>query len=140
MGVVPGRSTWSLGITKMSAYAAGQVWKYRTRPGEESSQLYISRVDHLPEGLAFHIYLDGLHLKNPAGEQSSLPHAPVNEETLKASVTALVTERAQVPDVSKGYNIWREAYDRGEAGVFDIPVAEVVQFIEEVANGAVRDA
>jgi hypothetical protein len=124
----------------MGAYAAGQVWRYHTRRGEESSQLYISRVDQLPEGAAFHIHLDGLHLKNRQGEQSSLPHAPVSEETLRASVTSLVAERAQVPDVSEGYNIWREAYDRGEAGVFNIPVARVIQFIEDIANGNARDA
>jgi hypothetical protein len=125
----------------MNTYAAGQIWKYRTRPGEESSQLYIAKVDRLPQELAFHIYLDALHLKNPrGGEQSSLTHAPVSERTLKASVTSLVAEHAQVPYVSEGYNIWREAYDRGEAGIFDISVAEVVQFIEEIANGTGRDA
>lgn len=122
-------------MSRLSVFEAGQIWEYRTRPGEESSRLYIARVDQLRGGAAFHIFLDGLHLKNPGGEQSSLGHAPVNEETLKASVTSLVAERANVPDVSEGYNLWRAAYDRGEAGVFDIPVANLIQFIEEIANG-----
>ena len=124
----------------MSAYAAGQVWKYRTRQGENSSQLYIAKVEPLPQGLAFHIYVDGLHLKNRRGEQTALPHAPVSEKTLNASVTSLVAENTHIPDISEAYDIWREAYDRGDAGIWDIPVAELVTIIEEVANGAEGDA
>ena len=127
----------------MSSFKVGQVWTYRTRPGEEASRLYIARVDNLPNLTAFHISVDGLRLKNPhsaAGYQTVLPHAPVDEETLKASVVSLAAENAPMPDISEGYGHWREAYDSGQGGVFNIPVAKIIEYIESIVAKGHRDA
>ena len=119
-------------------YAAGQIWSYHTRPGEEDSRLYIVRIDReLSAKPIFHIYVDGLKLKNPlmtGGIQDHLPHAPVSQESLDASVVALLKSDAPMPNIAEGYSLWRLAFGRGQAGVFTMPVKEVVQYIEDAFN------
>lgn len=47
-------------------FREGQIWRYDTRPGEENSHLFIARIDRgLGNQSIYHIYLDGLQLKNP---------------------------------------------------------------------------
>ena len=123
-----------------NTYAVGQVWSYQSRDHELDSKLYISQVDEeMPIGPVYHIYLDGLSIQNPHtadGVQTTFPHAPVSAETLDASVTELLqTRETDLPDVSEGYQMWRDAFDKGEAGVFTISVREIVQFIEDAVNG-----
>ena len=84
-------------------YAEGQVWNYKTREGEEESRLYIVKVESDEMlGWIFHIFVDGLEIKNPhlaGGVQSVLPHSPVSEVTLDKSVTSLLTESVEtMPD------------------------------------------
>jgi len=116
-------------------YEAGQVWRYQTRPGEEASRLYIVRVDReLSARPIFHIYLDGLKLKNAlmeGGVQKNLPHAAVSQESLDSSVIELLQAEAPMPNIGEGYAIWRLAFGRGETGVFTLPVKDVVQYIED---------
>lgn len=116
-------------------YQAGQIWSYKTRPGEEASRLYIARVDReLSARPIFHIYVDGLQLKNAlmeGGVQKNLPHAPVSQESLDSSVVELLQAEAPMPNIGEGYALWRLAFGRGEAGVFTIPVKDVVQYIED---------
>ena len=80
--------------TTAAEYKSGQVWKYKTRPGEENSLVYIVKVDRENGyGNIYHIYVDGLKIRNAkikGGIQSQLPHAPVDEKTLNYSVTALL--------------------------------------------------
>ena len=116
-------------------YQAGQIWSYQTRAGEEASRLYIVRVDReLSARPIFHIYLDGLNLKNALmadGVQKTLPYAPVGQESLDSSVVELLQADAPMPNIGEGYGLWRLAFGRGEAGVFTIPVKDVVQYIED---------
>lgn len=121
-------------------YKSGQVWKYKTRPGEENSLVYIVKVDREKGyGNIYHIYIDGLKIRNSkikGGIQSQLPHAPVDEKTLNDSVTALLREGGPMPDISEGYRAWREPFDAGNAGVFNIPVAKIIGFIEDIVSKA----
>jgi hypothetical protein len=63
--------------------------------------------------------------------QDHLPHAPVTRQALEASVTELVQEGAALPDISEGYAVWLLAFEKGQAGVFTLPVAQIVQHIED---------
>ncbi len=121
-------------------YKSGQVWKYKTRPGEEISLVYIVKVDsEKGYGNIYHIYVDGLRIRNSkikGGVQSQLPHAPVDEKTLNDSVTTLLRESGPMPDISEGYRAWREPFEAGTAGVFNIPVARIVDLIEDVVSKA----
>lgn len=119
----------------MTTYAEGQVWRYRTRPGEESSQLQIHRVEQVPAGEVFHISVDGLQIRNPfmpSGYQQKLMHSPVSRETLDASVTKLVREDgpAADEDFEEGYNLW--SGDKG--GIFSTDVASIVANIESIVT------
>ena len=128
-----------------SRYKEGQVWTYHTRPGEGASRVHIVRID--PDdgrGAIYHIYVDRLALKSPlmsAGVQDILPHAPVSAASLDASVVGLVETRTSgIPDISKAYAAWREAFDRGRGGVFTLPVSRIVQRIEDIVNGRAAEA
>lgn len=120
-------------------YQAGQVWEYQTRPGEEASRLYIVRVDsHETLGNIYHIFVKGVHIKNPhieGGIQTQLPHAPVDQKTLDASLTKLIKTTHSLPDITEGYNVWKESFDSGEGGVFNISVKQIIQYIEDVVGG-----
>ncbi len=116
-------------------FDVGQVWSYRTRPGEEASRIYIARIDRdLGSKSIFHLYIDGLKLKNPlieGGVQDHLVHVPVSKEALEASVISMTQEGVIPPDISEGYIIWREAFEQGRAGVFTISLQQIVQYIED---------
>ena len=121
-----------------AGYESGQIWQYKTRVGEEQSLLYIVKVDEIQGyGKIYHIYVDGIKIKNPhisSGFQTYLPHAPVDESTLNQSVTKQFNGKKSMPDISDGYKAWKEPFDKGEAGVFNIPVSKIIEYIEQVVN------
>ena len=111
------------------AYAAGQVWEYRTRAQDSGSLLKVQQVETDPAGKPiYHISLIGIHVQGLRGEEAQ--HLPVSRETLDASVTRLSSSRAPFPDPSEGITIWRDAH----GGVFTIPVAEIVDVIAASAT------
>ncbi|WP_193370384.1 hypothetical protein [Pelagibius marinus] len=116
-------------------FEVGQLWSYRTRPGEEDSRLYIARIDRdMGSKPIVHVYVDRLKLKNPLLEakvQDHLVHVPISREALEASVISLIQKDVTPPDISEGYIIWREAFLEGRAGVFTISLQQVVQYIED---------
>ena len=118
-----------------ASFEEGQIWRYQTRPGEEASRLFIARIDRgIGTQTIYHIYLDGLKLKNPlyeGGVQDHLPHAPVTRQSLETSVTELLEESATMPDIAEGYAAWLLAFEKGQAGVFTLPVNQIVQHIED---------
>lgn len=116
-------------------YEVGQIWSYRNRPGEDGSHVYIAIIDDADgDRPIFHIFIDGLKVKNPrsdTGYSKKISHAPVDKASLDASLTELLGRTDEIPDISDGYEIWREALNSGKAGVFDISVAEVIECIED---------
>jgi hypothetical protein len=123
------------GAAPAPAYAEGQVWEYRTRPGEEGSLLRIQHVEPWPAGdpveRVYHISVIGVRV---GGRMNlvELPHLPVSRTTLDASVTRLSTSTAAFPAGEEGRAMWREA----QGGVFTIPLAEIVA----AADDAMRQA
>lgn len=121
-------------------YKIGQVWNYSTREGEKGSRIFIVRADPDEKlGTIYHIYIDGLKIRNPnidSGVQDHLPHSPVSKKTLDESVTTLAIESTpDLPDVSEGYQTWKKAFDKGEGGIFTIPASKIIQFIEDIVAG-----
>jgi hypothetical protein len=129
-------------VLNMSAsateYSVGQIWEYKTRTHEATSRLYIVHIDeHEKIGKIYHIYVEGVKIKNThieCGIQDVLPHAPVDIKTLKLSLTRMIGTTKSLPDISDGYAVWKEAFDSGEGGVFNITVNKIIQYIEEVAG------
>lgn len=104
--------------------------------------MLILRRDDKPTGTVLHIALDGLRLGNlhlPGGVQPHLAHAPVTAEALRASVLELIQTGAPLPTDDSGYRQWREAADRGEAGVFTLPLAEILNLVGQAVTPATVD-
>jgi len=113
-------------------YATGQVWQYRTRPGDEGSLLKIQQVEAGGDaGPICHISIIGVHV-GPDGTINDIAHAPVSATTLDKSVTELAKTSARFQDVKPGIADWRAA----KGGVFTLSVAEIVDTIDGVARNA----
>ncbi|KIC62578.1 hypothetical protein [Chryseobacterium taiwanense] len=121
------------GTTK---YTVGQEWNYKTRKGEENSTLKILKIEEYPEtGKVIHISVNRLRMKNPAspeGFSQTLSHIPISEEALNKSITKVQNETKKMPDSTEmdGYSYWKKEFDNGNAGVFSIPVSEIVKGME----------
>lgn len=118
-----------------SAFQVGGIWNYRARPGEEGSFLVITKVEEAIRGndttLIYHVYIDGVNITDSDGSRIEIiPHMPFTEEALKQSLVLPIQTTAELPDFQSGYENWRRAYLAGEAGVFNIPVAQAITNLE----------
>ncbi|MGE8514419.1 MAG: hypothetical protein ACN6N7_17085 [Chryseobacterium culicis] len=127
----------SFSCIKKDPYRVGQEWNYKTRPTEKSSILKILKIEEYPEtGKVIHISISGLKMKNPAspsGYAETLTHIPISEEALDKSVTSLKNETGKKPDSLEmdGYSYWKKEFDKGDAGIFTIPISEIVGAMEK---------
>lgn len=116
----------------------GQIWKYKTRIGEENSTLTILKVEkYEKDGIVIHIYVNGLKVKNPhkpTGLSDEIGHLPLSKEALLKSVTTLVSENSTLPPYEEGYNRWKDAFDNNQGGVFSITVQEAIKYVEEAMS------
>jgi hypothetical protein len=121
-------------------FKAGQIWKYKTRTGEENSTVEILKVEKYDKsGIVVHIYVGGLKLKNPnkaSGYSEEIGHLPLSKEAVLKSVTSLVSENNELTDFEDGYNNWKEAFDSNKGGIFSITIKEAVQYVEEAMSNA----
>ena len=120
-------------------FREGQVWTYATRPGEEGSTLLINRIDDHPDfGRVFHLSLRELRVRSdnsPGGFATTMSHCPVSLETMEASAVDCIGDEPADPDHAEGYEQWRRAVDEEGAGVWTLPVAEIVDTMEQAING-----
>jgi hypothetical protein len=114
--------------------AVGQVWKYKSRPTEPASTLIILKLESLPTlGQVVHVAVSDLRIRNPRSPQGFtivIPHLPLAQSAVEASVTELVGHVAEPPDFSEGYRQWQEA----KGGAFKVSVVEAVEFVEKALN------
>ncbi|GLS17657.1 hypothetical protein GCM10007874_06720 [Labrys miyagiensis] len=119
-------------------YAVGQIWSYRTRPGEEASRILIDKIeDHAKLGHIFHISIADVKIQNglaPGGYSYSLPHLPVSQRTMDTSVVALVGQGGPNPAFEEGYAQWKPAFDAGKAGIWTITLSGIVGVVEKGLN------
>jgi hypothetical protein len=124
--------------TTTPKFRSGQIWNYQTRKGEESSWLTVVKTDSHPQlGNIIHISVSGLKFQNPHapdGFSTELEHLPIAEVSLLESVTELVETTDSFLDFPSGYDLWKEAFERKEAGIWSFPVQEIVRAMEEALN------
>lgn len=122
----------------MQPFAAGQVWTYNTRPGEDASRIIVCRVESDPKlGEIVHIHVNGLRFKNkhaPDGYSDRIGHMPYSGKALRDSVVALESTGAALPMFEDGYQQWRSAFDNGKAGVWTASVSVAVAGMEFALN------
>ncbi|GAA5527155.1 hypothetical protein [Herpetosiphon gulosus] len=117
----------------------GQVWRYHTRPNEPESAILINKIEyHSGLGAIFHISIAGVQVKNPHGDEplTQLDHFPVIAASLEQSLTELVDTNVDNPSYLEGYQSWREGFVQGKAGVFNIPIDQIINVVEEAINQA----
>ena len=123
-----------IGAVNAHDYAAGQQWSYQTRAGEEKSVVVIDLVEQDAKlGAIYHISILHVNIHKPGSavrKETDLPHVPVSQKTLDASVIALLKTGEPVAAYRQGYAIWKESFDAGKAGVFTIPVTQIIDIIE----------
>ncbi len=109
-------------------YEAGQVWEYRTRQQDAGSLLKVQRVEMMAQKRVYHISVVGVHFST-SGIAGILPHIPVSEETLDASVTKMSATRQDFPTTAldEGIEEWRKA----QGGVFTIPISQIVGIVDD---------
>jgi hypothetical protein len=119
------------------AFEAGQVWRYKTRPGEDNSRLYITRIDPWSKGeRIIHVYIDKIKIiDNPALDwnvQRDLSHIPITEQALKESVTRLAYTMDKPPNLSQEYYVWKQQQDEGWGFTrWNIPVNKIITQITD---------
>ncbi len=125
-------------VERSDFYAEGQVWEYRTRPGEEGSLLKIQRIESYPSSRTdetrrvYHISIIGVRVGPTA--QGALPHLPVSRETLDNSVIRRSNSAVAFPRVDDGVEIWR----RDQGGVFTLSVADIVGAVDQMLGQVPR--
>ena len=119
---------------KSVQFQVGQKWKFSGRLQDPEPRLVIGKIDFNDKtGNIIHVSVTGVRYKDPEAEggfSSYIGHLPFNEEALRKSVTEIISENNSFPEFQEGYNIWKEAFDQGEAGAFNISVAETVELLE----------
>jgi len=121
-----------------TSFKVGQVWAYQTRPQEPQARLTVVHIDRDPRlGIIVHVRLTGLHLRNPriaGGISTEVPHLPVAARALVQSVTRKLSDHGPLGEYLEGYHVWRKEFDAGTAGIFTVPLAEIIDGVEHGLN------
>jgi hypothetical protein len=123
-----------------SSYREGQVWGYQTRHCDEQSYLIIVKVDAAPgPNDVVHISVEGVRIMDPHNGRlavRTIGHIPISEEALSESVTEMLGVTTRFPDFHEGYEHWLSERNNSRAGYYTAPVAEIVEMIAQVMEGA----
>jgi hypothetical protein len=123
-----------------AGFAPGQVWTYRTRPGEGASRAVICRVDEATSaGAVVHVQVLGVALRNPAadgGVSTVAGHVPLTEAALRASVLERAPGRAACAGFEAAHAAWATAVAAGRAGAFKVPVAEALDAVQRAVDAS----
>jgi hypothetical protein len=122
-------------------FKVGQRWHYAARPQEPNSTVIILKIETDPNGIyIIHIAVEDVVISRSDVNKPStrIGHLPVSDDVLESSVTSIVEESVTLPDFQQGYQLWREAFDKGESGVFSLPVSECVESTEKALNTGIK--
>ena len=122
-------------------FEAGQIWSMLGRPKDGDAHLLILAVTGEPSREPIYsVAVTGVKIKNPScegGVQDVLPHAPVSEKVLGDAAIDLVARdgpTADHPDHADAYRQWQQSCEDGDAGVFTIPIVEILDLVEQVVS------
>lgn len=118
-----------------SPFEPGQVWTYKVRAGDEASRAIVLQVDEAtPVGAVVHFCLTKLRglAVSGSGDPGDIGFLPLKLAIATQCVIALeshVTELPHAEDFAEAYAEWLPALHDGEAGAWEIPLAEVVSTV-----------
>lgn len=123
-------------------YLPGEVWRFKARAHEPMARVFVVRVDRQENGEEIHhVAIDNVAIASPAspgGKATEIQHLPVSRATLDSSVTERVPWREAMPDIGPGYETWHRDFAAGKAGVFDIPLRDILDIMERTIAGEPR--
>lgn len=109
-----------------------------TRKNEESSTIKIVKIEpDVTIVRLIHISILGMRNKSHTylnGIVEKALHIPMAEVELHHSTTRLKNDRCDLPDYESGYVRWKTVNDQEQSSCFNIPVNEVIHFLEQSAN------
>ena len=114
-------------------YSPGQVWSYRTRPGENSSTVTILHVENLPKlGVIIHVRIDDIQLRNCTGgpAPTTIEHAPFTKAAIDKSVIRELKTISPIPEFDEGDADWLAHC----GGVYTITLAEMLDVDDVTFN------
>jgi hypothetical protein len=119
-------------------FEPGQVWTYRTRPGEEGSRVIVCRVENDADlGQIVHVYVNGLRMRNknaPHGTVDHVPHMAYSARAMRRSVVKLEATGTSLPQFEERYHEWRTKFMQSRAGVWTAPLADSIAGMESVMS------
>jgi len=119
-------------------YKPGQVWRYKNAVREDSRAI-VGQVENVPgAGTVVSICVTNVYLPHwQTGEPTLrvISHAPMTPEAMDVSVIEQTGSQEPIPEFTGARAEWRAMIGQG-AGVFSIPVADVVKYMgEALAKG-----
>lgn len=116
-------------------FLPGQV--YQLAGFDPGATATVCQVDISPAETIVHVKLEGVALPaNPTatgGEEDGPLLITFSPEALQGSVGALLRVDAEPEGWERAYAAWHEAYEGGEATVWNLPVYDAIQVMESLA-------
>ncbi len=115
-------------------FASGQIWTYKDAV-PATSRVIIGRIDIFPgDRTVISVSITDAPIPTTTEPLQTISHLPFDEGALRQSVEKQVGVAMVPSEFAEGYQLWREEYDRGDAGTFTIPVAEAVEYIKQAVT------
>ncbi len=116
-------------------YEPGQVWTYRSGEDANPSRIVVGKTETLFDlGPTVHVSIIGIPITDPVTGQRvfmDVWHVPFAVSALDTSVIEVENTAAVPEGFAEAYDNWRAGYDKGEAGVFTLPVITVLRSMRE---------
>lgn len=123
-----------------AGFAPGQVWTYRTRPGEGTSRAVVCRVDaDTSAGAVVHLQVEGVALRNPeadGGVSTIAGHLPLTAAAARGSVLALAPGHGACAGFDEAHAAWSAAVAAGRAGAFHVGVAQALDAVQRAVDAS----
>jgi hypothetical protein len=103
-------------------FAVGQIWRLAGK--HEDARVVVLRVERAPnEAVIVHVAVER---DDPT---MRIAHMPFDRDAVDRSVTELIGKIE--PRYEDGYELWRDAFDRGKGGVFTISIEEAIDLMAQ---------
>ena len=118
-------------------FEAGQVWSYKTRPGDEDSIVAIRSIEETSDGDAiFHVSIQGIRLPEGSSQETvDVNHCPMSLQAFEDSVVELIGDVRWPRSFLEAYKSWKES----EGGIFTTNLATISDIVVKLQAEVVRD-
>lgn len=116
----------------------GQVWTYRSALNADS-RVIIGRIDLDERDAVVSVAVSRAQSQQAASlEATDIGHLPIRRAALVRSLHLHVGNGPLPDHFDEGYSYWRNLYDNGRAGAFDIDLDKAIDFALSVKKTGAR--